>query len=285
MSIMPQGIRFTKMQGLGNDFIVISSQALPDGVKELAERLCDRHFGVGADGLVYILPSEKGDFRMRILNRDGSEAEQCGNAVRCVAKYYYERISNAKKELLIETQAGLQRVWVEADGQTVRRVCVDMGKPILKGERIPVKVNESQVVAHPIEVEGETFHFTAVSMGNPHAVIFVDDAARFPLKTWGLRLESHPLFPNRVNVEIVTVTSREELQMRVWERGVGETLACGTGACASVVAAVLNGKTGRRVLVRLKGGDLEIEWKENDQRIYMTGVAENVFEGEWIRSF
>ncbi|PTX50341.1 diaminopimelate epimerase [Melghirimyces profundicolus] len=275
------GMRFTKMHGLGNDFVVVSAPHLPEGAGEIARQVCDRHFGVGADGLVYLLPSEKGDFRMRILNTDGSEAEQCGNAVRCVAKYYFERISGARRELSVETGAGLQRVWLKTEARQVKEVRVDMGEPVLESRRIPVDVAEDRVVNHPVEAGGEHFRFTAVSMGNPHAVLFVDDAAEYPVERIGPLLEAHPLFPNKTNVEFVTVRSEDELDMRVWERGVGQTLACGTGACASAVAAALNGKTGRTVLVHLKGGDLKIEWNETDNRVYMTGPAETVFEGDW----
>lgn len=270
-------MKFTKMHGLGNDFVVVAASALPNKPDQLAQRVCHRHFGVGADGLVFILPAENGDCTMRIFNADGSEAEQCGNAVRCVARYYYDRISNARRELTVETCAGLQRVWLEQD-QSVR---VDMGRPILEGRAIPTAIDSDVVVDQPVEVKGETFRFTAVSMGNPHAVIFVEDAVRFPVEIWGPLLEIHPFFPKKTNVEFVTVQSPTELDMRVWERGVGQTLACGTGACASVVAAVLAGRANRRARVHLKGGDLEIDWRQADNRVYMTGGAEVVFTGEW----
>jgi diaminopimelate epimerase len=278
-------MRFTKMHGLGNDFIVVTEHTLPKEAPELARRLCDRRLGVGADGLVFLLPSRAGDVRMRILNADGSEAEQCGNAVRCVAKYYYERISGEKKEIIVETGAGLQPIRLETDGSQVESICVDMGQPILEASRVPVALEGKQVVDHPVTIGEKSFRFTAVSMGNPHAVIFVDDAADFPVETWGPRLETHPLFPNKTNVEFVTIHSPRELEMRVWERGVGPTLACGTGACASLVAAVLNGAADRRARVRLKGGDLEIQWSERDDRVYMTGPARMVFEGEWGEEF
>ncbi len=273
------------MHGLGNDFIVVTEHTLPKEAPELARRLCDRRLGVGADGLVFLLPSRAGDVRMRILNADGSEAEQCGNAVRCVAKYYYERISGEKKEIIVETGAGLQPIRLETDGGQVESICVDMGQPILEASRVPVALEGKQVVDHPVTIGEKSFRFTAVSMGNPHAVIFVDDAADFPVETWGPRLETHPLFPNKTNVEFVTIHSPRELEMRVWERGVGPTLACGTGACASLVAAVLNGAADRRARVRLKGGDLEIQWSERDDRVYMTGPARMVFEGEWGEEF
>jgi diaminopimelate epimerase len=274
-------MNFTKMHGLGNDFIVVAGeQALPDNAAELAERLCNRFFGIGADGLVYILPSEKADFRMRIINSDGSEAEQCGNAIRCVAKYVYDNGLTDKTEITIETLgAGVQKVVLTvADGkaQTVR---VDMGKPILEGLKVPTTVDANPVINHPIEVDGREFRFTAVSMGNPHCVIYVDDAVNFDLGTWGPKLEVHPMFPRKINVEFVTVRSRDYTEMRVWERGAGPTLACGTGACATLVASVLNGQTDRKATVSLKGGDLLIEWDEADGHVYMTGPAAEVFRG------
>jgi diaminopimelate epimerase len=273
-------MEFTKMHGLGNDFVVIHTKELPTEASRLAERMCDRHFGVGADGMVFILPAEKGDCAMRIINADGSEAEQCGNAVRCVARYYHERIASAlQTELTIETLAGMQRVWLEADGSKVR---VDMGRPVLEGAAIPTTVQADRVVEYPLKSGERTFRFTGVSMGNPHAVIFVEDAARFPVEAWGPHLEHHPLFPHRTNVEFVTAHSPTELVMRVWERGVGQTFACGTGACASVVAGVLTGRTQRKVTVRLRGGDLQIEWREADDCVYMTGPATFVYEGTWL---
>jgi len=269
------------MHGLGNDFIVVAGEReLPGDASDLAVRLCDRHFGVGADGLVYILPSERADFRMRILNPDGSEAEQCGNAIRCVAKYVYDRGLVARDEIAIETLgAGVQRLKITSVGGKAVRVRVDMGEPILRGLDVPTTVDRTPVVDHPIEAGGRTFRFTAVSMGNPHCVIFVDDAPSFDLYRWGPLLEAHPLFPRRTNVEFVTVVSRSHAVMRVWERGAGPTLACGTGACATLVASVLCGLTDRRATVSLAGGDLFIEWSEADNRVYMTGPAAEVFSG------
>ncbi|OYD06651.1 diaminopimelate epimerase [Paludifilum halophilum] len=275
-------MNFTKMHGLGNDFVIVSGEERPpENTPDLARRICDRHFGVGADGLVFILPSESGDFAMRIINADGSEAEQCGNAVRCVSKFFYERMSRARRELRVETGAGLQRVWLEPDGEKVRRVRVDMGRPVLEGKAVPTTIDAESVVAYPVEVGERTFSFTAVSMGNPHAVIPVEDAIAFPVEFWGPKLEVHPLFPHQTNVEFVSFRSRSELDMRVWERGVGRTMACGSGACASAVASALTGRTDRRVTVHLQGGDLEIDWNEKDDRVYMTGPAETVFEGKW----
>ena len=275
-------MNFTKMNGLGNDFIVVAHfETLPTDAKEMAKRMCDRHFGVGADGLVFILPSERADVRMRIMNADGSEAEQCGNAVRCVAKYAFDHGLVSGTELTVETGAGLQRVWVEAEQGRVCRVKVDMGAPILRGRDIPLAVDGAAVVERPIQANGRDFSFTGVSMGNPHAVIFVDDAAAFEVDVWGPPLEVHEMFPNKANIEFVSVMSPEEVTMRVWERGCGQTYACGTGACATVVAGVLTGRISRSALVHLKGGDLHIEWNEADGHVYMTGSAQEVFTGHW----
>ncbi|MNW28386.1 Diaminopimelate epimerase [compost metagenome] len=274
-------MNFTKMHGLGNDFIVIyGEQKLPEHAAELAQRLCDRHFGVGADGVVYILPSEQADFRMRIINSDGSEAEQCGNAIRCVAKYVYDQGHTEKQDLTVETRgAGVQHVKLTVmDGQ-VNQVRVDMGAPVFQGLSIPMTLDMEQVKNVPVEAGGQTFHITGVSMGNPHAVIFVEDAPAFDLHHWGPLLESHELFPNRTNVEFVTVRDRSRLDMRVWERGAGPTLACGTGACATLVAAVMNGFADREALVSLAGGDLYIEWSTDNNRVYMTGPATIVYHG------
>jgi diaminopimelate epimerase len=237
-------------------------------------------FRVGADGLVYILPSEIADFRMRIINSDGSEAEQCGNAIRCVAKYVYDNGLTDKEEITIETLgAGAQKVQLTVSDGEVSSVRVDMGEPILNGLQVPTTIDAEQVIEHPIEVDGREFRFTAVSMGNPHCVIYVDDAVHFDLSTWGPKLETHPLFPRKINVEFVTVNSRTHTDMRVWERGAGPTLACGTGACATVVASVLTGATDRTATVSLKGGDLLIEWNESDNHVYMTGPAAVSFRG------
>jgi diaminopimelate epimerase len=271
------------MHGLGNDFVVIAGQTdLPDGVAALAVRLCDRNFGIGADGLVYILPSQQADFMMRIINSDGSEAEQCGNAIRCVAKYIYDHGLSKKTELTIETiGAGAQTVQLQISNGKVSTVRVDMGAPILRGLQVPTTVDAEVVLQHPVEVHGQAFSFTAVSMGNPHCVIYVDDATTVDLAKWGAPLEVHSLFPRKINVEFATVKDRTHVDMRVWERGAGPTLACGTGACATAVASVLNGYTERTVTVSLKGGDLLIEWNEADNHVYMTGPAAEVFAGQF----
>ncbi|MBP3961122.1 diaminopimelate epimerase [Paenibacillus lignilyticus] len=274
-------MNFTKMHGLGNDFIVVEGETkLPDNAAELAVQLCNRFFGIGADGLVYILPSEQADFRMRIMNSDGSEAEQCGNAIRCVAKYVYDNGLTDKETLTIETLgAGVQEVQLTVENGKAVLVRVNMGQPILEGLKVPTTIDANPVINQSIEVDGREFKFTAVSMGNPHCVIYVDDAVNFDLAAWGPKLEVHPMFPRKINVEFVTVRSKDFTDMRVWERGAGPTLACGTGACATVVASVLNGYTDRTATVSLKGGDLLIEWNEENNHVYMTGPAAEVFRG------
>ena len=272
---------FVKMHGLGNDFLLVEAERDPPArAGAWARALCDRHFGVGADGLVFVLPSERADVRMRIFNADGSEAEQCGNAIRCVAKYAYESGLVRKDRLTVETiGAGPQILDLTIEDGRVRNVRVDMGRPELRPDRIPVAAEGQRAVDLPLSVEGHSFRFTAVSMGNPHCVIFVDDALKADVYKWGPLIERHPMFPNRTNVEFVSVRSREHLDMRVWERGAGPTLACGTGACASLVAAAVGGRTGREAAVSLAGGDLWIEWDEQSDRVYMTGPAETVYRG------
>lgn len=274
-------MEFTKMHGLGNDFVVVyGEQELPSDASERAVKACNRFFGIGADGLVYILPSRKADFMMRIMNSDGSEAEQCGNAIRCVAKYVYDHGHIDREEITIETiGAGVQQVRLTVQDGLVSSVRVDMGEPVLNGLSVPTTIDLDPVVNHPVEVDGREFRFTAVSMGNPHCVIYVDDAINFDLGTWGPKLEVHPLFPRKINVEFATVNARDQADMRVWERGAGPTLACGTGACATLVSSVLNGLTDRSATISLKGGDLFIEWDESDNHVYMTGPAELVYKG------
>jgi diaminopimelate epimerase len=274
-------MEFTKMHGLGNDFIVVyGERELPHNARELAMNLCNRFFGIGADGLVYILPSDIADFRMRIINSDGSEAEQCGNAIRCVAKYVYDHGYVTEEEITIETLgAGAQQVHLQVKNGNVEKVTVDMGEPILDGIQIPTTIVANPIVNHLVEVEGSAFQFTAVSMGNPHCVIYVEDAVSFDLEKWGSQLEVHPFFPKKVNVEFATVQDRSHVDMRVWERGAGPTLACGTGACATLVSSVLNGTTDRSAWISLKGGDLFIEWNENNNHVYMTGPATAVYTG------
>lgn len=274
-------MEFTKMHGLGNDFLVFyGEKELPQNVSELAIRWCNRYFGVGADGLVFILQSDRADYRMRIINSDGTEAEQCGNAIRCVSKYVYEAGHMDKQVMTFETLgAGVQEVRLQIEDGAVKNVRVDMGKPILEGRKVPTTLEGEAVIGHPIETSGRGFSFTAVSMGNPHCVIYVEDAPRFELEKWGPQLETHPYFPRKTNVEFATVTSPERIEMRVWERGAGPTLACGSGACATLVSSVLNGYTGRKAWVGLQGGDLYIEWDPSDNHVYMTGPAEIVYQG------
>lgn len=275
-------MRFTKMQGAGNDYIYLNGfNRLPSHLNELSQKMSDRHFGVGSDGLVVILPSENCDFRMRMFNSDGTEAEMCGNASRCVGKYVYENRLTSKTELTLETLAGVKHLKLHIHEGKVHQVSVDMGEPILSAQEIPVNISNSPIVAYPMAIEDNLFEITCVSMGNPHAVIFLDDLDRYDLHHIGAIVENHELFPRRTNVEFVEILSPEHLKMRVWERGAGETLACGTGACASLVAAVLNKKANRRATLHLLGGDLQIEWEEKSNHVYMTGGAVTVFEGEW----
>ncbi|MBM7582390.1 diaminopimelate epimerase [Caldicoprobacter guelmensis] len=278
-------IRFTKMHGLGNDYVYIDCvrqdcKAFMDNLPQIARLISDRHFGVGADGLVLILPSEVADFKMRMFNSDGSEAEMCGNAIRCVGKYVYDSGLTRKTAVSIETLAGVKLLDMKVKDGKVQMVKVDMGQPILEPKRIPVQSDKEAFINEPIDVEGQTFKITCVSMGNPHAVIYVNNLAGLQLEKVGPKIENHPLFPNRVNVEFVQVIDRQTLKVRVWERGAGETMACGTGACAVLVASVLNGLSQRNATVKLLGGDLIIEWNEDDGHVYMTGPAVKVFDGE-----
>ena len=278
-------MRFTKMQGIGNDYVYVDmfTESVPDP-QLLARRISDRHFGVGSDGLVLIMPSDVADVRMRMFNSDGTEAEMCGNAIRCVGKYAYDVGLARGRTVTVETVSGIKTLQLFLENGTARRARVDMGEPELRPERIPVLVEGERCLACPVEVDGRIWPVTAVSMGNPHAVIFLEQgvrAADLPLEHLGPLFEKHPLFPRRVNTEFVEVSDRAHLRMRVWERGAGETLACGTGACAVAVAAVLNGLAEPRVAVQLRGGVLDIEWNRNDNHVYMTGDAATVFTGDY----
>ena len=276
-------MKFTKMHGAGNDYIYING--FVENIKnpsELSLKLSDRHKGVGSDGLVVILPSEDCDFKMRMFNSDGSESEMCGNASRCVGKYVYEKGMTNKTGITLETLAGVKvlKLWLNEE-KRVEKVTVDMGAPVLDASSIPTAFSQSPVVKSPLPVSDDaTYEVTCLSMGNPHAVLFMDKIDELDLSEIGPVIEHAPYFPNRTNTEFVEVVSDRWLKMRVWERGAGETLACGTGACAAVVAAVLNGLAGRKATVQLRGGDLEIEWNEEDNRVYLTGDAVTVFEGE-----
>lgn len=277
---MSQIWQFAKMQGIGNDYIYFNclSSDFPDASKN-AVKLADRHFGIGGDGIVLIKPSEIADYRMQMLNSDGSEAEMCGNAIRCVGKYLYDKGITQKTQVNIETLAGIKVLDLKVQAGKVSLVRVDMGKPELVSAKIPVNINSVKCIAQPFEVEDFSSPMTCVSMGNPHAVFFVDDITDRHVLTLGPKIEVHPMFPRKINVEFVKVISRYELQMRVWERGAGETLACGTGAAAVCVAASLNGLAERKVKIHLLGGVLELEWAENDH-VFKTGPAEFAFEGE-----
>lgn len=278
-------MKFTKMHGAGNDYVYINCMnKIPANPNELAVRISNRHYGVGSDGLVLILPSEKCDFRMRMFNADGTEAEMCGNATRCIGKYVYDKRLTDKTEITLETNAGIKRLSLFVSEEKVSKVTVDMGEPILQARDIPVNADMEQVKGYPLDVDGKEIKVTCVSMGNPHAVVFVDTITDDDVFVTGRKLEVHPFFPQKTNVEFCKVISRDKLSMRVWERGTGETLACGTGACATLVAAVINGLCDRRAELQLLGGRLFIEWRD-DNHIYMTGPAVTVFEGELDDSF
>lgn len=276
-------MRFTKMHGAGNDYVYIDcfQENLAGDVAELARKISDRHFGVGGDGMILIRPSEVADARMQMFNADGSEAEMCGNGVRCVAKYVYDHGIARKEALQIETGAGVLQLQVEVENDRVSQVRVDMGEPILVAEKIPTTLPGSPVVEVPLEVAGRRFNVTCVSMGNPHCVTFVDELNDDWVLGIGPQVETHEHFPRRVNAEFVEIISPTEVKQRTWERGSGETLACGTGASAVCVAGVLSGRTERKILVHLLGGDLTLEWNEADNHVYMTGPATEVFSGEW----
>lgn len=274
-------MKFTKMHGLGNDYVYVNCFKEKIGnPPEAARILSDRHFGVGSDGLIMICPSEKADFEMEMYNADGSRGEMCGNGIRCVAKYVYDYGLTDKTNISVETLGGVKYLDLTVkDGKAVL-IKVDMGRPELKPERIPIVSGSDAVINEPIVVDGAIYRMTGVSMGNPHAVIFVDDVKGLELEAVGPKFENHERFPKRVNTEFARVIDRETVEMRVWERGSGETLACGTGACAVAVACILNGLTEDKVTVRLLGGDLLIEWDKEADKVYMTGPATVVFDGE-----
>lgn len=275
-------LRFTKMHGLGNDFVIVDClQERVDDPSRLATKVCDRHFGVGADGLILVLPSSEGDFRMRVFNADGSEAEMCGNGIRCLAKYVYEQGLTEKEELMVETLAGLKDLKLSVGDGVVWAVTVNLGRPKLSRKEAPMIGPDTEVIDEPLEVGDGEYRVTCVSMGNPHTVIFVDELDSVPLSEIGPQIESHERFPQRTNVEFVQLLDEGNIRMRVWERGCGETLACGSGATAAAVASILNGKASGRVIVHLPKGDLMVEW-EGDGDVYLTGPAEEVFRGEWL---
>ena len=274
-------MRFTKMHGCGNDYVYVNCfEESVSNPEEVARFVSERHFGIGSDGLILICPSEKADFRMAMYNADGSEGKMCGNGIRCVAKYVYDYGLTDKTELAVETKSGIKCLDLTVEDGKVALVKVDMGKPVLSPKEIPVNLEMESVVDEPVTVDGQEFRITCVSMGNPHAVTFVEDTASLPLEQLGPKFEKHSLFPEQVNTEFVQIRNRQEINMRVWERGSGETLACGTGACASVVACVLNGLTDNEVTVHLTGGTLQIHYDRQENTVWMTGPAIVVFDGE-----
>lgn len=275
-------MRFTKMHGLGNDYVYVSGfDEQVDDPAALAQAVSDRHFGIGGDGLILILPSDKADCRMRMFNADGSEAQMCGNGIRCVAKYVYDHGIARRTALTVETLAGVLELDLFVADDVVDRVRVNMGEPRLQRAQIPMRGAPGEVINEPLRVDGATFEVTAVSMGNPHCVVFVEDVDGFDVARWGPLFEHHDAFPERVNTEFIQVRDGESFSMRVWERGSGETLACGTGAAAAAVACHLTKRTGRRVTGHLLGGPLELEWQASNNQVLMTGPAVEVFSGEW----
>lgn len=281
-------LNFTKMEGLGNDYVYVNCfKETVENPSELSKRVSDRHFGIGSDGLILIKPSDVADFTMEMYNADGSQSEMCGNGIRCVGKYVYDYGLTDKEEISVETLAGIKYLKfvidrkAPSDRGTVAMVTVNMGEPIFAPSEVPVAIDEDlkQVVDHPVTIDGTSYNITCVSMGNPHCITYVENTDTFPLEEIGPKFESSPLFPRRVNAEFVQVVSRDYLKMRVWERGSGETLACGTGTCATVVASILNGLTEDEVTVRLLGGELIIKWDRETNLVYMTGPARVVFDG------
>lgn len=274
-------MKFTKMHGAGNDYIYINAmQECINDPSALAIKLSDRHFGIGSDGLVLIMLSNNADFRMRMFNADGTEAEMCGNASRCIGKYVYDKGLTKKTALTLETRAGLKKLELQVENGLVNSVCVDMGEPVLKPVLIPVDLIGDYAINIPVLIDQVPYELNCVSMGNPHAVIFMQGIDNLNLPQLGPKFESNILFPKRTNTEFVEIIDQGHVRMRVWERGAGETLACGTGACAVLVAGVLSGHLQRKALIDLKGGSLQIEWNAQNNHVYMTGGAVTVFEGE-----
>lgn len=274
-------IKFTKMHGLGNDYVYMDAiHQKIENESTLAKFVSNRHFGIGSDGLILICKSDIADFKMRMFNSDGSEAEMCGNGIRCVGKFVYDKGLTQESEVTIETLAGVKTLILNTKEGKVETVRVDMGEPILDAKKIPVISSDEPVKSLKLKAEAKEFSFTCVSMGNPHAITVVEDVKKFDVEKYGKVLEVDKVFPNKTNVEFIEIVDKENIKMRVWERGAGETLACGTGACATAVACNLNGLTSRKVNVELLGGNLQIEWNEDDNHVYMTGPAVTVFEGE-----
>ena len=284
-------LEFTKMQGIGNDYVYIDcTKKELEKPEKISQIVSDRHFGIGSDGLILILNSKIADFKMEIYNADGSQAEMCGNGIRCVAKFVYDKGLTDKTKIKIETLAGIKELELNVENGKVKTVKVDMGEPILEAEKIPVYIDEkmkaegvmptSVIKNLKLEAYNQNFTFTCVSMGNPHAITFIDNVEKFDVKKFGSVFEVAKAFPKKSNIEFVEIIDKENINMRVWERGSGETMACGTGSCASVVACILNNKTSNKVKVHLLGGELYIEWNKENNHIYMTGPAEIVFEGK-----
>ena len=273
-------LRFTKMQGVGNDYVYMDAiNQQIDNASELSKRVSDRHFGIGSDGLILICESKIADFKMRMFNSDGSEAEMCGNGIRCVGKFVYDKKLTNKTVLSIETFAGIKHLNLNIENGKVKTVRVDMGEPILDPKKIPV-ISEEQIVKNlKIKVQDKDFIFSCVSMGNPHAITIVENVSEFDVDKYGKVVEINETFPKKTNVEFIEIIDKQHVKMRVWERGAGETLACGTGACATTVACFLNGLTERKIKVELLGGILDIYWNDKDNHVYMTGPAVTVFEG------
>lgn len=274
-------MKFTKMHGCGNDYVYVDcTKNLIDHIPETAIKVSDRHFGIGSDGLILIKASEVADFTMDMYNNDGSRGKMCGNGIRCVAKYVYDNGLTNKNKIKIETLSGVKELDLTVEEGKVTSVTVDMGTPITTPSLIPVRSEKAIILKEPINIDGQTYEITCVSMGNPHAVVFVPEVGKLPLDKIGPFFEHHEMFPERVNTEFIRVIDRNHIEMRVWERGSGETLACGTGACASVVACILNGLTENEVTVTLLGGELKIRYNKEKDTVLMTGPAEIVFEGE-----
>lgn len=274
-------MKFTKMQGLGNDYVYVNCfKETIENPPEMAKKVSNRNFGIGSDGLIMINPSDVADFEMEMYNADGSRSEMCGNGIRCVGKYVYDYGLTEKEHISVETLAGIKYLDLTVEDGKVKLVKVDMGNPELVPANIPIVADGDRVIDEPINVNGTEYRMTGVSMGNPHAVVYVEDVKGLDIETIGPAFENHERFPNRVNTEFVKVLDQNTVEMRVWERGSGETMACGTGACAVAVACILNGFTEDKVTVKLLGGDLQIEWDKEADKVYMTGPAEVSFDGE-----
>ena len=275
-------MKFTKMQGIGNDYVYVdcTKENKIENPAELSKKVSNRHFGIGSDGLILIENSNVADFKMAIYNADGSQAEMCGNGIRCVAKFVFDKGLTNKENITIETLAGIKQLKLSTENGKVKKVRVDMGEPILEAKKIPVISDKNPVIDLQLQAADKTFTATCVSMGNPHAITFVNNVEDFDVEKYGKILEIKKEFPKHSNIEFVELIDKNNIKMRVWERGSGETLACGTGSCASVVACILNNKTERKVNVHLLGGTLEIEWNKQNNHVYMEGPAEIVFEGE-----